>query len=151
MKKGRYCVVMFSPEIIEQDSHFDGLIKSKKFTRSLINIVFDEAHCIKEWGTTFRNSYQKLGQLRLLMGIRVPYHLGTVTMPPKLVKPLKQELRLDANTTILQLNTDRPNIFFRVQQMQYPINSYHNLAFLIHKDLDPDGPLPQKFLVFFNS
>ncbi len=115
MKKGRYRVVMFSPEIIEQDSRFDGLIKSKKFTRSLINIVFDEAHCIKEWGTTFRNSYQKLGQLRLLMGTRVPYHLGTATMPPKLVKPLKQELRLDANTTILRLNTDRPNIFFRVQ------------------------------------
>ncbi len=83
---------MFSPEIIEQDSHFDGLIKSKKFTRSLINIVFDEAHCIKEWGTTFHNSYQKLGQLHLLMGTRVPYHLGTAMMPPKLVEPLKQEL-----------------------------------------------------------
>ncbi len=49
------------------------------------------------------------------------------------------------------MNTDRPNIFFRVQRMEYPINSYHDLAFLIPKDLDPDGPLPMKFLVFFNS
>lgn len=142
---------MFSPEIIEQDPRFDSLIKSKNFTKQLINIVFDEAHCIKEWGATFRKSYQKLGHLRHLMAHRVPYHLGTATMPPNLVDPLIKELRLDTNTTVLRLNTDRPNIFFWVRQMEYPISSYHDLAFLIPKDLDPDGPLPMKFLVFFNS
>ncbi|KAK0455371.1 P-loop containing nucleoside triphosphate hydrolase protein [Desarmillaria tabescens] len=127
MKNGKYRVIMFSPEIIEQDSHFDALIKNKKFINHLINVVFDEAHCIKEWGSTFHNSYQKLGHLRHLMSWRVPYHL------------------------VLWLNTDRPNIFFCMRRMEYPINSYHDLAFLIPKDLDPDGPLPVKFLVFFNS
>ncbi|PBL00002.1 P-loop containing nucleoside triphosphate hydrolase protein [Armillaria gallica] len=151
MKNGKYRVIMFSPEIIEQDSRFDSLIKSKKFMDQLINVVFDKAHCIKEWGSTFRNSYRKLGHLRHLMARRVPYHLGTATLPPSAIEPLKKELRLDPNTTILRLNTDRPNIFFCVQQIEYPINSYHDLTFLIPKDLDPDGPLPVKFLVFFNS
>ncbi|KAK0473325.1 P-loop containing nucleoside triphosphate hydrolase protein [Armillaria luteobubalina] len=151
MKNGQYRVIMFSPEIIEQDSRFDALIKNKVFNKSLINVVFDEAHCIKEWGSTFRNSYHKLGHLRHLMSRRVPYHLGTATLAPSAVEPLKKELRLSPDTTVLRLNTDRPNIFFRVRRMEYPINSYHDLAFLIPKDLDADGPLPLKFIVFFNS
>ncbi|PBK79409.1 P-loop containing nucleoside triphosphate hydrolase protein [Armillaria gallica] len=151
MKNGKYHVIMFSPEIIEQDSCFDSLIKSKKFMDQLINVVFDKAHCIKEWGNTFYNSYQKLSHLRHLMARRVPYHLGTAALPPSAIEPLKKELHLDPNMTILWSNTDQPNIFFHVQQMEYPINSYHDLAFLIPKVLDPDGPLPVKFLVFFNS
>ncbi|KAK0495075.1 P-loop containing nucleoside triphosphate hydrolase protein [Armillaria luteobubalina] len=151
IKKGQYRVVMFSPEIIDQDSRFDALIKSRKFTDNLINIVFDEAHCIKEWGSSFRQAYSKLGHLRHLMPRRVPYHLGTATMPPSLLGQLKKDLRMNDDTVILRLNTDRPNIFFRVRPMEYPINSYHDLSFLIPNDLDPDGPFPLKFLVFFNS
>ncbi|KAK0227589.1 P-loop containing nucleoside triphosphate hydrolase protein [Armillaria fumosa] len=142
IKKGQYRVVMFSPEIIDQDSRFDALIKSKKFTDCLINIVFDEAHCIKEWGTSFRQTYSKLGHLRHLMPRRVPYHLGTATMPPSLLGQLKKDLRMNDDAIILRLNTDRPNIFFHVRPMEYPINSYHDLSFLISNDLDPDGPFP---------
>ncbi len=142
---------MFSLEIIDQDVRFDALIKSKKFTNHLLNIVFDEAHCIKEWGGSFHKAYSKLGHLWHLMARRVPYHLSTATLPPSLVGLLKKELWMSDDTVVLCLNTDRPNIFFHVRRMEYPINSYHDLAFLIPKNLDPEGPLPCKFLVFFNS
>jgi hypothetical protein len=37
-----------------------------------------------------------------------------------------------------------------MHKMQYPVNSYHDLAFVIQKHMTADHCLP-KFLVFFNS
>ncbi|KAF8222268.1 hypothetical protein L208DRAFT_1323593, partial [Tricholoma matsutake] len=51
-------------------------------------------------------------------------------------------------------STDHPNIFFSVHKMEHPINSYHDLTFIIKQHSGP-SPMtsgkPPKFLVFFNS
>jgi hypothetical protein len=35
--------------------------------------------------------------------------------------------------------------------MEYPINSYHNLAFVIKQHMTSSNLKPPKFLIFFNS
>ncbi|KZP09642.1 hypothetical protein FIBSPDRAFT_759614, partial [Athelia psychrophila] len=52
------------------------------------------------------------------------------------------------------LSCDRPDIHLVAWPIQYPINTFHNLVFLV--DLPPDfvdgiTPLPAKFLVFSDS
>jgi superfamily II DNA/RNA helicase len=49
------------------------------------------------------------------------------------------------------MSTDRPNIFFSVRKMEHPLNSYHDLAFIIKLHMTSEDSHPPKFLVFFNS
>lgn len=119
-----------------------------------MNLVLDEAHVVKEWGGTFRNDYLRIGPIRYLLTRKpvVGLHLGTATLAPQNVAELKANLHLrEDSTTIFRLSTDRPNIFFSVHKMQHPVNSYHDLAFVIKQHLSVDDPRPPKFLVFFNS
>lgn len=118
------------------------------FMRGLINIVFDEAHVIQDWGGTFRPEYMKLGPLRYTMARRIPYHLGTATLSPSSEASLKTHLSL-GDTETIRLDTDRKNIFYRVQKMKYPVNSYRDLAALV--SVKPNSPAPKKFLLFFKS
>jgi len=49
------------------------------------------------------------------------------------------------------MSTDQPNIFFSVRKMEHPLNSYHDLAFIIKLHMTSEDSCPLKFLVFFNS
>ncbi|KAJ3911345.1 P-loop containing nucleoside triphosphate hydrolase protein [Lentinula edodes] len=139
----KYRVVIFSPESIVNDSRFDDLLSNRKFMRSVISFVFDEAHVIEQWGGTFRPEYQKLGPLRYIMVRHVPYQLGSATLPPIIAQKLTGHLHLGQDTKTIWLDTDRKNIFLRVQRMKHPLNSYRDLAPLLQTS--------KKFIVFFNS
>ena len=121
---------------------------------NLINLVLDEAHVVQEWGGTFRSDYLRIGPIRHLMTWKptVGLHLGTATLPPSRLNDLMTNLNFRPNhTQIFRMSTDRPNIFFLVRKMEHPLNSYHDLAFIIKLHMTGDDPHPPKFLVFFNS
>ncbi|KAJ3828650.1 P-loop containing nucleoside triphosphate hydrolase protein [Lentinula raphanica] len=147
--KLHYRVVIFSPETMAKDHRYDVLLHNRIFMRSVINIVIDESHVIREWGGTFRPEYHALGPSRYALPRRIPYHLGTATLPIDDAAQLKEHLNLGPDATEIRLDTDRKNIFHRVQKMKHPVNSYRDLAPLISQC--SDAPRAKKFLVFFNS
>jgi superfamily II DNA helicase RecQ len=145
--------VIVSPKILNNDSRFEDLWGTKRFVDNLINLVLDEAHVVKEWGGTFRSDYLKIGPVRYLLTQKPPVglHLRTATLPPSRIAEIMSNLHLRVdNTTIFRLSTDRPNIFLSVHKMQFPVNSFQDLAFMISKHTS-NGEIPPKFLVFFNS
>ncbi|KAJ3730830.1 P-loop containing nucleoside triphosphate hydrolase protein [Lentinula raphanica] len=149
ISKLKYRVVIFSPETMAKDHRYDILLHNRVFMCSVIDIVIDESHVIREWGGTFRPEYHTLGPSRYALPRHIPYHLGTATLPPNDAEQLKMHLNLGADTTEIRLDTDRKNIFHRVQKMKYPANSYHDLAPLVSQS--SDASVQKKFLVFFNS
>jgi hypothetical protein len=50
-------VVIVSLKILNNDTHFEDLWGTKIFTDNLINLILDEAHVVKEWGSTFHSNY----------------------------------------------------------------------------------------------
>ncbi|KIJ50466.1 hypothetical protein M422DRAFT_245751 [Sphaerobolus stellatus SS14] len=48
-----YRLIVVSPELLAKDTQLDKIWVSKKFQGRLSRIIFDEAHCISEWGGTF--------------------------------------------------------------------------------------------------
>ncbi|KAJ3764737.1 P-loop containing nucleoside triphosphate hydrolase protein, partial [Lentinula raphanica] len=144
-----YRIVIFSPETMAKDQRYNNLLHNQVFMRSVINIVIDESHVIREWGGTFRPEYYTLGPSRYALPRHIPYHLGTATLPPYDAKLLREHLNLGPDATEIRLDTDRKNIFHRVQKMKHPTNSYRDLAPLISQN--SNAPKPKKFLVFFNS
>ncbi|KAF9011587.1 P-loop containing nucleoside triphosphate hydrolase protein [Hymenopellis radicata] len=146
----KYRVVLFSPETLVHNAHFEEILQHRTFMRRIINLVFDEAHCIKEWGCSFRDAYTQVGTFRRLMCRHIPINLGSATMSPSLTQELRNHMALGADVTIIRLDTDRKNIFLRVTRMQHPANSYLDLTAYISSHLPSEGP-HMKFLIFFNS
>ena len=74
-----------SPEILNNDSHFEDLWGTKVFVDNLVNLnlVLDEAYIVQEWGSTFRSDYLRISPIHYLIPQKptVGLHLGTATLP----------------------------------------------------------------------
>ncbi|KAH9847346.1 P-loop containing nucleoside triphosphate hydrolase protein [Lenzites betulinus] len=143
--------VMLNPEVAFKNKlSFDWLWRNAKFTSRLVSVVWDEAHCIKAWGS-FRPSLAESGNLRNMLPPRVPYLMPSATFTKSVSTDVISivQARRDRMLYIRRSN-DRPNVFLTVRKMQYAVSSYRDLDFLI-----PDGWTPQMrirpFVVFFDN
>jgi superfamily II DNA helicase RecQ len=124
---------------------------NRKFTSKLQRIVFDEAHCIVQWGSSFRPVYKEVPNVRFHLP-NIPVYLSSATMPPSMITQLKEMFCLDErNTIVFQRSNDRPNIAMAVRRMEHPQASYEDLAFLVPKGWKYGDFPPKKFMVFFNN
>lgn len=59
-----YQLVIVSPELLLNDKRFEILWVKKQFTDIIVNFVLNNTHIIKEWGSTFRINYLKIGPIQ---------------------------------------------------------------------------------------
>jgi superfamily II DNA helicase RecQ len=145
--------VVINPEILMLSDDIEKLWKKPRVTSRILNIIFDEGHCVSQW-STFPKEYLHLGSLRYLIPETIPFYVASATLPPSVLLDVINILRLRPNMTehIIWSN-DRPETYLAVQSLKYPTNSFRDLAFLISKNLqegDSDLP-PEKFLIFFDN
>jgi len=83
-----------SPEILNNDSHFEDLWGTKVFVDNLVNLVLDQAHVVQEWGGTFHSDYLQIGPIHYLITRKptVGLHLRTATLPPQRLDDLMTNL-----------------------------------------------------------
>lgn len=126
------------------------LWKKANFTKRLLNFVFDEGHCISQWGS-FRTEYTHLGALRYLIPECIPFYVASATLPiPVLFDIIETlRLRLDRTEQILRSN-DRPEIGLMVRGLTFPANSFRDLDFLVPSDFNEGDSIPP-FLIFIDS
>ncbi|KAJ3768391.1 P-loop containing nucleoside triphosphate hydrolase protein [Lentinula raphanica] len=149
---GKYHVVTLSPEIMN-DAACQDLWKQTKVTSRLLYVVFDEAHCVSQWGSTFRNQYLHVGNIRYLLPSDIPFFVTSTTLPPNILADVSDILRLRSGDRFacFQDSNDRSNIHLAIRGLKYPIHSYKDLAFLIPSDFQFDKSPPPKFLIFFDN
>lgn len=128
------------------------LWKISQFTKRILMFVFDEGHCIAQWGT-FRKNYLSVGILRHRIGEPIPFYIASATLPPRVLYETRQLLYLKATpgTTKVLCSNDRPDIRLSVRQLAYPASSYNDLNFLIPFNWNEEMHVPSKFLVFFDN
>lgn len=129
----------------------DKLWKKTKVTSRILNFIFDEGHCISQWGS-FRKEYLHVGSLRHIISETIPFYVASATLPPSVLLDIIDILRLRTDKTehIIRSN-DRPEINLLVRALVFPANSFKDLAFLIpDRFLEGDLP-PLKFIVFFDN
>ena len=115
----------------------------------MFNIVFNEGHCITQWGSTFWPEYRNLGILWFLVP-GIPFYIISATIPLVMVPHIKQSLHIRRCKCFRWLN-DWHNIAFCVQKMKHAMLTYQDLTFLVPKSWKPSDPRPKKFMVFFNN
>ncbi|KAJ3551071.1 hypothetical protein NMY22_g23 [Coprinellus aureogranulatus] len=153
IEKGKYNVIVISPELLMGDARFMKLWGKSSFTSKILNFIFDEAHCISKWGK-FRNEYLKVGSLRYLIPERIPFYVTSATLPAAVLHDVVSLLQLRRNETeYIMRSNERPEIAIMVNHLQYSVGSFQDLGFLVSesKNWKDNDPLPKKFIVFFDD
>lgn len=114
-------VIIANPEVLENKN----LINEFKQI-GISHIAIDEAHCVSEWGDTFRPSYLNLGNV--IKEINAPVVTAfTATASPEVLKRITEVL-FDGSANIIQNESDRPNIHYYVKYAAAKTQAIINLA-----------------------
>ncbi|KAI0267689.1 P-loop containing nucleoside triphosphate hydrolase protein, partial [Gloeopeniophorella convolvens] len=152
IQTGNFHVVILNPEIAtRRGGHCETKLWSHTvFTSRVLDVIFDEGHCIVQWGDTFHAEYANIGMLRYFLP-NVPFYVTSATLPYSTINALKSKLHMPTATKVLRRSNDRWNVAYTVRKMRYPMKSFRDLAFLIPENFEETTRLPCKFMVFFNS
>jgi len=77
------------------------------------HIVIDEAHCVSEWGDTFRPAYREIGRLADRLGIAMRTAF-TATASPSVIARIRGLIFDEGEVRVVAGDPDRPNISYRV-------------------------------------
>lgn len=125
--------------------------KKSKVTKRILNFIFDEGHCISQWGS-FRKEYLHVGALRYLIPESIPFYVASATIPHPILLDIMDILHMrQENTELILRSNDRPEISLVVRGLKFPASSFRDLEFLIPDGAGEGDLIPDKFLVFFDS
>ncbi|KAG0355202.1 ATP-dependent DNA helicase sgs1, partial [Mortierella sp. AD032] len=127
---GKFRAIFLTPEIIFESERLKPLWFKPSWQHRLQAIVLDEAHCVATWGTTFRTSYNRIGELRSKVPRGVVFIAVSATLPPMALYDLKERVHFNQATTIINVGNDRPNVRLEVRSI-YLRDKYSHLDFLM--------------------
>ncbi|WP_448565113.1 RecQ family ATP-dependent DNA helicase [Trichothermofontia sp.] len=100
-------------------------------------LILDEAHCLVQWGETFRPTYRRLGAVRPALlktkppGTQIPIAAFTATANPHAQQVIQSVLQLE-HPDVFRINPYRANLLLNVQVAWTPRRRYQQLRAFIH-------------------
>lgn len=109
-------------------------------TLEVFHLAIDEAHCVSEWGESFRPAYLKLGECIRRIKPRV-VSAFTATASPQVGEAIARYLFGDSGYSLITADMDKPNIRYSIEPSVSP---RHSLIKLVNV-------LPRPLIVFDRS
>lgn len=101
-------IILANPEVLQSERLLEKLSKA-----GIKHIAIDEAHCVSEWGDSFRPAYLGLGNV--IKKINPPVITAfTATASPSVLSRVA-EILFDGEAHIVRSDSDRPNLHYYVQ------------------------------------
>ena len=108
LRAGRTRLVLATPESCLSERNLAALRSC-----GILHVVVDEAHCIAEWGDTFRPAYSQLGHLVQSLGVRM-VSAFTATASPPVIGRIKELVFDGGDVRVVAGSADRPGITYSV-------------------------------------
>jgi len=121
---GNYKFIFSSPEKV-----LNPLVYNRIKELDLSLIVFDEAHCISEWGHDFRPAYRKIGEIKSFFP-ETPILGLTATATQKVVEDISNILSINSAKYFRQ-SFDRNNLIYSALET---FNKQHHLLKMLQKE-----------------
>jgi len=110
IKVGKYNIIILNPELLMGNHHIEEWWKKPQFTKQILNIIFDEAHCIQQWGS-FWNEYWHVGKLCYLISEAISFYITLATLHPAIHHDIIDTLcLLSDKMEMITQSTDCPNL-----------------------------------------
>jgi ATP-dependent DNA helicase RecQ len=122
MRTGRLPLVLATPEACLTPRNLEALRRCR-----VAHLVVDEAHCLSEWGESFRPSYLEVGSLARALGAP-QVSAFTATASPSVLGRIREILFADAEVTIVEAAADRPTISYHVLPVLSRLQALMDLA-----------------------
>ena len=116
-----------SPEVAESEEFSKKVLSSRGFFKRLRAVIVDEAHCISDWGGSFRPDYANLGLVRERIPCKVPIMAASATLPTHVLEDVRAGLQIHRSCKMVQVTNDRPNVALSVRIMDHPEESKADL------------------------
>ena len=101
-------IIIANPEVLSSPALLERLKAC-----GIQHVAIDEAHCVSEWGDSFRPAYLELG--RILKELAVPVVTAfTATASPEVLSRVAEVL-FEGSAHIVRSESDRPNIHYYVR------------------------------------
>lgn len=100
-------VILANPEVLQSEELVTRLSEA-----GIAHIAIDEAHCVSEWGDSFRPAYLTLGKIIKALGVK-KVTAFTATASPEVLARINEVL-FDGEGHIVRSEADRPNIHYYV-------------------------------------
>ncbi|EMD42076.1 hypothetical protein CERSUDRAFT_62036 [Gelatoporia subvermispora B] len=144
---GEYHIILVSPEMLQSRTFINRLLRNPQFTRRVLSVIVDEAHCISHWGANFRKKFASLGIARAFLPRNVPVIAVTATLTARVRKDLLSKLHF-AKTGFVSRNegNHRPNVSLMVRACEYPQSSYRDLDFIIPNSIHTVADIPKTYV-----
>lgn len=127
VRVGRIKLLYVSPERVNRSEALWKLLRELHGQKRLRRVVFDEAHCLVEWGYDFRPDYLKaLEKLHALEDL--PKSFFTATLTPEDFQRLKNAAHLQDSVPVKPPSFHRPNLRFVVQSGRGDTGKFSILA-----------------------
>lgn len=107
LKDGSAKFIIANPEVLHDEKLVARLAACK-----IAHIAIDEAHCVSEWGDSFRPAYLELGKILKKLAVPVVTAFTATASPPILQRVA--EILFDGEAHIVRSESDRPNIHYHV-------------------------------------
>ncbi|KAF9151327.1 ATP-dependent DNA helicase sgs1, partial [Actinomortierella ambigua] len=128
LENGHIRAIIATPEFVFLNKKFKTLWDSTSWHSRLMAVVIDEAHCVINWGDSFRPFYSRVGELRTLAS--APLISVSATLSPRDVRELTDKLHLDGDASmVVNVGNNRPNVYLEVRKL--PHASVEGLQFLL--------------------
>ena len=106
LESGEAKFIIANPEVLLTPQ-----VKEKLEKIKITHIVIDEAHCVSEWGESFRPSYLEIGSI--IKSLNPPLVTAfTATASAPVLEKIKNYIFTDIQAAQIVGNPDRPNIYY---------------------------------------
>jgi len=141
LEQGQLRLLYLSPESLLSEAIWQRLCEPKL---EINGLVLDEAHCLVQWGETFRPAYRRLGAVRPALlrskpaGSRIAIAAFTATADPQTQRTIQAVLGLE-QPDCFRFSPYRPNLNLQVQTAWTPWGRRQQLLKLIYAHSQQTG------------
>ncbi|KAI7961207.1 hypothetical protein MJO28_001696 [Puccinia striiformis f. sp. tritici] len=108
------CLVYVTPEMIMRSSMFSQILTDLKKRKLLARFVFDEAHCVSQWGHDFRPDYKDIGPMLRKEFMNIPFIALTATANHRVQQDVMSNLKI-TGCRVLTQSFNRGNLRYEVR------------------------------------
>lgn len=107
LEEGKARIIIANPEVLQSEA-----IQTRLASCGIAHVAVDEAHCVCDWGDSFRPAYLSLGKILDRLAPKVVTAFTATASDPVLSRI--KEILFGGEAHVVRGEADRPNISYRV-------------------------------------